>query len=211
MCPVCTSSPAQSRIRPPAGLAKQRWLRAGGSLLPPHFLAQPLAASLQLPGATCERRALSGCRRSIYNPGGRLCVLHLGAACHCSAAPAALVQGWLRTGQTGLQPPCCAAELRWWSLGLLGAWGFGNAYIIRWGPAKPLPLRVCRGRKLLAAVAPCKEPGCWGARPLDPTSCTACRVPLPPDGARGLQQPRTAPAELKPRGLDSVNNNTALG
>lgn len=92
------------------GPALRCWLRAGGSLLPPHFLAQPLAASLRLPGATCKRRALSGCRRSIYNPGW-----------------AALPFAPRRCVPLRCLPACVgarvAAELRCWSFGFLGAFG----------------------------------------------------------------------------------------
>lgn len=172
--PCARGHPAQSRIRPPAGRAPRRWLRAGGSLLPPHFLAQPLAASLRLPGASCKRRALSGCRRSIYNPGGRLCLSHLGAACRCAASPPASVQGRRQS--------CSAGALVFWVL-----WGFCKAYITRRGPAKPLPLRVCRGRKLHPAAALRKEPGCGGLSPRTPPPARAAGCPRHQKGAAASQ------------------------
>lgn len=172
---MCTSPPCPEQD-PATGWGRRCGAgceQEAASCLPTSSLSpsQPRCGSPE-PPASAESSAVAG--GVFITPAGRLCLSHLGAACRCAASPPALVQGW--------QQSCGAGALVFWVL-----LGFCNSYIMQRGPAKPLPLRVCRGRKLHPALR--KEPGCGGLSPRTPPPARAAGCPHHQTGQRGCSKP----------------------
>lgn len=123
----------------------------------PRLRAQPLAACLAAP--SCHLQSV--CRRSIYNPGGRLCISHLSpslalcAAAVQSQAGAGASERKVAHGAKQVEAAALQGSGHWpepWCSGCL--WGFCNVYAT---------MRLCRASSPPGMVSlPRQEAACGG-------------------------------------------------